>query len=266
MNELASLHALITRPQSQAQRLAQRISSLGGQVELFATINIIPRLTQSQLAAQLAKKPAIDQLIFISPNAITQGCPLLQQTPTIAWRQLPCIAMGEPSANLLRDHGAQHVFYPTPHYSAEDTLTLPSLQLVTQQHIVIFKGEGGRPLLTDTLRERGAQITEIICYQRALPTPDPNKQIHLLQTGVNAIISTSIVSADNLWTLFAPTGTTWLQQRQWVVSSQRIANHLQRYSLVHKPLIAQNASDDAMISTLLMNATLFSRQPTAKGI
>ena len=255
MKQLAGIHPLITRPKTQAQSLANRICQHGGQVCLLPTIEIIPCLARRQLATQLATLPPIDILIFISPSAIEQANHLLQQQPHLAWQTKLCVVMGEPSAKLLKQYGSIDIHYPTSHYSTEAGLALPQLQQVAQQHIVIFKGEGGRPLLADTLRERGATVTEIICYQRRLPTLPPEQRQQLLQqTDINCILSTSIVSADNLRILLGSTGTTWWRQRQWVVSSQRLANHLVDYRLTKPPLIAQNASDDAIISTLMNHA------------
>jgi uroporphyrinogen-III synthase len=251
MNRLTGIHALITRPETQAQTLASRIRQHGGQVYLLPTIEIIPCLTSDQLAGQLATLPPVDILIFISPSAIEQACSLLQQQTHLAWQTKPCVVMGEPSARLLKQYGPTDIHYPTSNYSAEAGLALPRLQQVAQRHIVIFKGEGGRTLLADTLRERGARVSEVICYQRRLPTLTAEQHQRLLQqTDINCIVSTSIVSADNLRTLLGPAGITWWRERQWVVSSQRIANHLLDYRLTKPLLIAPNASDNAIISTL----------------
>jgi uroporphyrinogen-III synthase len=41
------------------------------------------------------------------------------------------------------------------------------------KRVIIFRGEGGRELLGETLKQRGAAVEYVSCYRRARPQLDP---------------------------------------------------------------------------------------------
>jgi len=60
---------------------------------------------------------------------------------------------------------------------------------------VIFRGEGGRELLADTLRQRGARVEYAECYRRIKPQADTTP---LQQQHFDAVIVTSSEGLQNL--------------------------------------------------------------------
>jgi len=75
--------------------------------------------------------------------------------------------VGQGSAKALRDAGIQDVIAPQDRSDSEALLALPPLQDVRGWKVVIFRGDGGRELLGDTLKARGAEVEYATCYQRS---------------------------------------------------------------------------------------------------
>ncbi len=71
----------------------------------------------------------------------------------------------------LAAHGVGGCVAPGERFDSEALLALPDLQRerVAGRRVAIFRGDGGRELLADTLRERGAAVDCITCYRRRPP-------------------------------------------------------------------------------------------------
>jgi len=75
------------------------------------------------------------------------------------------------TAQALAAAGVTRCLLPAERFDSEGLLALPELaaEKVCGQRVVIFRGDGGRELLTDVLRERGASVERVTCYHRSGP-------------------------------------------------------------------------------------------------
>jgi len=178
---------VITRPSGQARQLievlTQAIEKSGVAKRTFPEILSLPLLTivpkdNLALADHIASalKDA-DLAIFISPNAIESVMRLLERDwQDFSKKIIPIGVMGGSSKLALQNHGIGLEETPTPivipknneHWDSEGLWQeLQGLKWDwTNKKIVIFKGEGGRDWLADTLNKAGATIETISTYTR----------------------------------------------------------------------------------------------------
>lgn len=203
---LAGKTILVTRPAEQADRISRLIREAGGKAVVFPAIAILPPSEPARLDAVLARLESFDLAIFVSPTAVARVFERLG--PHRQWPQrLPAAAVGQGSARALSAYGVSRIIAPTDGADSEALLALPELQGVAGRRIVIFRGEGGRALLAETLTARGATVEFAECYRRAKPDADPAPLLenHARQP-FSALILTSRESLANLRELL---GAAW---------------------------------------------------------
>lgn len=168
---LAGKIILVTRPAEQAAGLSRMIRDAGGVPVVFPAIEIREPSQADRLAEVLDRLNEFDLAIFVSPTAVARAFEYLD--PDQNWpRGLGVAAVGQGSAWALKVSGINKVIAPSGQSDSEALLALPELQNVAGKRIVIFRGEGGRELMAQTLARRGASVEYAECYRRARPDAD----------------------------------------------------------------------------------------------
>ncbi|MBU3583286.1 uroporphyrinogen-III synthase [Polynucleobacter sp. 15G-AUS-farblos] len=178
---------IVTRPSGQARQLievlSQAVENSGVAKRGFPEIISLPLLTivpkaDAALADHIASVLRdADLAIFVSPNAIESVMRLLERD----WQEfskkiIPIGVMGGSSQLALQNHGIGNESKPTPiiipqHNAQWDSEGLwQELQTLgwdwASKKVVIFKGDGGRDWLADTLKNAGAHVEAISTYTR----------------------------------------------------------------------------------------------------
>ena len=192
---LTGLKIVVTRPRDQAVQLAQRIEQAGGIPLLFPLLDIEAVQDTRTLHQQIARLAQFNLAIFISPNAVQYGMAAIRATGAVPG-ELKIATVGQGSAKALRDMGIAHVIAPGERFDSEGLLALPELQNIAGWRVMIFRGDGGRELLGDTLKARGATVEYACCYQRGKPQLDAGA---LLANAPDAITVTSSEALAHLW-------------------------------------------------------------------
>lgn len=231
MNDsLQGLRVLNTRPQEQATHLSQAIQAAGGVAIELPALAIQP--TQDWLAL-LPDLQTVHQSIFVSANAVKLCFEQLQHAK-IQWPStIEVIAIGQGSAALLRQFKIHvHTIPKSP--DSEHLLALPNLQQPQQQKILLFKGKGGRPLIEESLLQRGAELVTVEVYQRVLPKINPQFVKSIWRDDlVDIILLTSEQSMHHLFQLFPKDAYSWLRNKTCLVISERLAQSASSLGIKH---------------------------------
>lgn len=232
---------ILTRPAHQAENLRTQITHLGGVCILFPTLSIILLDAPTIENAILKLHPPIDKVIFTSANAVHPTIPFwCHLQPSLVF------ATGPGTAKALSQYQI-HAHTPATEFNSEGLLALPALQQVAGQQIVIFSGIGGRNLLTDALKQRGAKVKKIAVYRRDQPLP-PTKWP--LPDKIDCIISTSQESLKNLWAMADGQQQIGLSEQRLLVISPEMGDQARMLGFKGEILVANNASDAAILAAL----------------
>ena len=245
-NHLPFKQIIITRPPGQAGALkAQLQDALGEAIQ----IHHLPLITISPLATEPLPPIPFTGAIFISGNAVSHffdldptgahGAKQLAQARAQARAKLAntsLFAVGEHTARQLEMASQRPVTFPQQ-MNAEGLLALAPLANVAGQNWLIVKGQGGRPLIKETLSQRGATVCELDVYCRKLPDYSLQRTICLHQSEQTVWIITSAEALDNLFRILG-LGQNPDHRTSVIVSSDRLAE-----LAVHKgfTIIAQSA-------------------------
>jgi len=245
MTTLNGLNVLVTRPQHQAQAFCQTLADYGAQS------CAIPLLTIEPLALPKSREKlqAIHQYhaaIATSSNAVLQAEALV---PGCTQQASHWFTPGAKTQATLVAHGATQIHAPRETFNSESLLTLPALQTVEQQRILIVCGENSRPLLAETLQQRGAKIEHAIVYQRVCPDHSARLAAQFQQHAPNVITITSAEALANLVTLTTRIAQP-IQHIPLVTPGGRMVKRASELGF-HTCIAAANASDEALLTALL---------------
>lgn len=194
---LAGRTIVVTRPRDQAALLAEAIAAAGGTPLTFPLLEIAAADDPEPLARAVAHLADYGLAVFISPNAVAYSLPaVLAGGP---WPpQLMPAAVGQGTVKALEARGIWGCVAPSERFDSEALLEMPALQakVVAGKRVAIFRGDGGRELLADTLRERGAEVDCITCYRRSAPAAGPGALMAAWQAG--ALDAITVSSSEGL--------------------------------------------------------------------
>lgn len=247
---LAGRTVVVTRPQAQAAPLAEAIAAAGGVPLVFPLLEIAPAADPQALATAVERLNDYSVAVFISPNAVDYALPAILASGPWPSVLLPA-AVGQGTVKALAAQGVAGCIAPTERFDSEALLALPELaaERVTGRRIAIFRGDGGRELLADTLRERGATVDCITCYCRSGPSGGIAPLLAAWRTGrLDALTVSSSEGLRHLVDLLDSEGRSFLQKTPVFVPHARIADNARALGLSN--IILTDAADAGILAGL----------------
>lgn len=224
--DCSNLRVLLTRPAGRNDALRLSLQSAGVAVAVEPLLAIVPLESLDKAVQQASRQRILDldyyhALIFISVNAVEQGCELIDSY----WPQWPLglelLAIGEATARALQDRGLSVSATGAGAMNSEALLASAALQDIEQRRILIVRGIGGRETLAQTLRQRGARVDYAECYGREATAISSGELAALLiQHQINTVV---LNSGETLARFVALTTAEQRQGCAAIVPSARVA-------------------------------------------
>ncbi len=220
---------LLTRPQAESQALAATLAAAG----IFS--RSLPMLDIEALAEspeQRAATQALDRycaVVVVSKPAARLLIELLQRHGACPPPGQRWFSVGAATAEVLDGYLSPQGLAAICPASGDDSEALLALPVwgealnVAAPRVLIVRGEGGRELLADSLRQRGVQVDFLELYRRVLPQYPAGAALELVQAEqLNALL---VSSGQGLLNLREHAGAAWarLARLPLLVPSPRVA-------------------------------------------
>ena len=243
---------LLTRPAHQSAGWQQTLAEAGAHCDSIPMLAIAPIADPAGIQAiknLVLDFDQFDHAIFVSQNAVHYGFEWLEDY----WPQLPqgprFYAIGAATARAIANHG------PEPErdsqqgsMDSEALLALSTLQSPDGERVIIFRGQGGRTLIGDTLEQRGARVEYCELYQRLLPTDAATKLADYPHTP-DVITVHSGETLENLHQCLIRAQCQALFAIPLVCPSARVAAQAVKLGFT-RAIAASNAGDSAMLAAV----------------
>lgn len=243
---------LVTRPSPAGEQLVNRLRASGKVAWHLPLIDFTPGKDLWQLPQRLANLSAGDLLFIVSQNAINYASNWLTQQG-VSWPvRLHYYAVGRSTGLRLHSITGIPVSYPDEDETSENLLHLPALTHINDKCALILRGNGGREVLEQTLRQRGVHTSYCECYRRCpihYNGEEQGRRMYML--GIDTLVITSGEMLQQFYTLMPEYyRATWLIQCRLLVISERLA--ILASQLGWTDIIVANASNnDALMRILL---------------
>ena len=196
---------IITRAQEQTSEAHEIFRNNGAEVFDLPSLVIGPPDDWGPLDEALRKIYTFDWIIFSSANGVRNVEERMQQiglSLSEISKAIQIAAVGKKTASFLSDINAKISFVP-PTFVADSLVKhFPQAQKGLKLFIPRVQ-TGGRSILSDSFKLKGAKVTEVAAYESSCPQDIPQETIDALNSGkIDIIAFTSGKTVINTVSLF----------------------------------------------------------------
>lgn len=246
MSELLNAdNILVTRPAHQAEPLCDLIEQQGWHAIRFPTLEIVA-VNNIKVRQQFGMMDQCHWLIFISVNAVNFA--LSANNGKIdCFKNCSIAAVGKSTEKALLSVGLSVDLVPEKQFNTEGLLATNEMNQIEGKKCLIIRGQGGREVLANELRKRGANMEYMEVYSRVMPTID-NMDVNRMfrQSMFYAITVTSGDALKNLVTMIGLELRSKLQAVPLIVISNRIKELAEEIGF-ERVVVTENPSDRDII-------------------
>lgn len=239
---LSGWYVISLRPVADHDAVRRAVTARGARLFALSPLRLAPRQDSRALARALAQ----DTVIFTSPAAVRFAA---ARDPLRPVRGAIWCAVGAGTAAALRRAGVDAVTRPE-RMDSEGLLALPALATVRGARIGLVTAPGGRGLIAERLRERGAGLIVAHVYERVPVTIARSRRLAVAALPAPcAVLVSSREAWLGLWPQLDAPARRRLRSALAVVSSAGLAGLVREHGL-ERIAIADSARPRAMVKAL----------------
>ena len=245
---LAGCGVLVTRPEHQSHELASAIEAAGGNVLHFPTIDIVGR-DIDEIGREFAELAEPDIVVFVSSNAVAYGL------AAVKGKNTKIAAVGPATRAAIESVGVSVDIFPEDGFDSEHLLQHDAFQAIRDVNVLIVRGQSGREVLADTLRERGANVDYLCVYDRVQHEPTlaemENLESALDDGRIRFVTAMSVETLECLVQIMPSQGLGLLRQSTLVAPSTRVIQTASELIPGITTVLAPGPQATTMVSTLI---------------
>lgn len=248
---------LLTRaaPESQEQLLS--LADQGVYASCMPLLAIEALAETPQQSATICELARYSLVLVISKPAARFGLELLDRYWPQPLLDQPWFSVGRATGQLIADYGLPS-YWPSAAEDSEALLADARLQSILSAalfpRVLILRGQGGRTLLADQLRQQGVVVDELELYRRYLPDyPATSLQQRIQVERLNGLV---VSSGQGLAHLAQLAGNDWQQLARLAlfVPSPRVAEQARELGAT-QIVTCHGASTTALLAALQTQAS-----------
>ena len=151
----------------------------------------------------------------------------------------------------MKEFGLKSCIRPKSDFNSENLLKLPFFKDVANKKIVIVRGNSGRELLSQTLKNRGAHVQYLEAYKREMPKDVCFNIEEYSNPELDLITITSVEILHNLIQISDKKSLIEIKKILLIAGNKRIGDECTNQGFIQKHIIAKNPSDQDMVEAIL---------------
>ncbi len=189
---------IVTRTREQASELIKLLEDKGAFCIELPTIAVKMPDDTSELDNAIAHLSKYDWIVFSSPNAVKFFMERLFQLgkDVRAFGNTKIASMGAGTSDSLRQFSLNHDLMPD-NFQAEGMLEAFSQTHINNQNILIPRAKKARDILPEGLKNLGANVDVVTCYENFSPEISQDKIDLLMEENIDLITFTSSSTVKN---------------------------------------------------------------------
>jgi len=197
---------------------------------------------------QLQQLDTFTDIVFVSRNAVEIGMPLIMKHGGLP-SSIRALAVGAETAKQLHQYDIK-AMYPDVGSGAEALLKVSQLSDLSNRKVLIVRGDNSLVWPDEKMRERGAEVRNLVVYYQTMPETCPPRLNDALisKNGVASIFAHSSQSVLNLVESSGEHFNTLIETKL-VAGSREIANTAKNHGWKGEVLIAESPANKHMITT-----------------